>query len=330
MSYGLPYMGSKNAIAKYIVDQLPAGARLVDLFCGGCAITDYAMKKTEKYGSFLINDLNTMVTETYLKALAGGFRGEDRWIGREEYFRLLDTDPYAYFCFTFGARQDGCSYAYNKELEPYKRALHYIVCWNNYGPMEELCPSVCPKIHEFIDGETDRRQRRIKSGKAVAEHVKETGDPEYAKSNAMFRAIKKKGDTIESLQSLESLERLQRIENIERMDRLQSLEHPAPSIEATNTDYRQYEHRAGDVVYCDPPYGFECKGYEKAGKFDTPAFWEWVRTRDYPVYVSEYGAPEDFVSVWAREKKCKLNCNKSISTVEHLFLHRRFTAPEAP
>jgi hypothetical protein len=273
MSYGLPYMGSKNAIAKYIVDRLPAGARLVDLFCGGCAITDYAMKKTEKYGSFLINDLNTMVTETYLKALAGGFKNEDRWIGREEYFRILDTDPYAAFCFTFGNKQDDHSYVYSKELEPYKRALHYIVVWNDYGPMEELCPAVCPKIHEFLDSETDRRQRRIKCGKAVAEHVKETGDPEYAESNAMSRVI-----------NLEALERLQ---SLERLERLQGPEHSATAIEATNTDYRQYEHRAGDVVYCDPPYVCEYGEYEKAGNFNTPAFWEWVRTRDYPVYVSE-------------------------------------------
>lgn len=314
MSYGLPYMGSKNAIAKYIVGQLPAGDRLVDLFCGGCAVTDYAMKKTEKYGSFLINDLNTMVTETYLKALAGGFRDEDRWIGREEYFRILDTDPYAFFCFTFGGTQDHPSYAYSEALEPYKRALHYIIFWNDYGPMEELCPAVCPKIHEFLDSETDHKQRRIKCGKAVAEHVKETGDPEYAKSNAMFRSIKKGGITIPCLQSLEALERLQGIEQ------------PAPAIEITNIDYRQYEHRAGDVVYCDPPYICEYGNYKKAGKFDTPAFWEWVRTRDYPVYVSEYSAPEDFVSVWHREKKCKMNCNKVKSTVEHLFLHRRFTA----
>lgn len=326
MSYGLPYMGSKNAIAKYIVDQLPAGARLVDLFCGGCAVTDYAMKKTEKYGSFLINDLNTMVTETYLKALAGGFRDEDRWIGREEYFRILDTDPYAFFCFTFGVRQDGCSYAYSKELEPYKRALHYIIFWNNYGPMEELCPAVCPKIHEFIDSETDRRQRRIKSGKAVVEHVKEVGDPEYAKSNAMFRAIKKRSNLLESLERLERLQNLECLQSLEALERLQSLEHQAPAIEASNIDYRQYEHRAGDVVYCDPPYVCEYVNYRIVGKFDTPAFWEWVRTRDYPVYVSEYSAPEDFVSIWHREKKCSMNDKKVKSTVEHLFLHRRFTA----
>lgn len=34
MTYGLPYLGSKNRIADFIVDTLPRGNRLVDL-CGG-------------------------------------------------------------------------------------------------------------------------------------------------------------------------------------------------------------------------------------------------------------------------------------------------------
>ena len=35
--YGLPYIGSKSAIADWVIDHLPPGGTLVDLFCGGCA-----------------------------------------------------------------------------------------------------------------------------------------------------------------------------------------------------------------------------------------------------------------------------------------------------
>lgn len=38
MNYGLPYKGSKNRIAKKILDVLPAAPVLYDVFCGGCAI----------------------------------------------------------------------------------------------------------------------------------------------------------------------------------------------------------------------------------------------------------------------------------------------------
>ena len=38
-NYGVPYKGSKNKIAKQIIDFLPSGGTLYDLFAGGCAIT---------------------------------------------------------------------------------------------------------------------------------------------------------------------------------------------------------------------------------------------------------------------------------------------------
>lgn len=43
MNLGLPYMGSKNKIARKIIDVLPSGSAFVDLFCGGCAVTHAAM-----------------------------------------------------------------------------------------------------------------------------------------------------------------------------------------------------------------------------------------------------------------------------------------------
>lgn len=77
-----------------------------------------------------------------------------------------------------------------------------------------------------------------------------------------------------------------------------------PQIEYTEKDYRDYEHREGDVVYCDPPY----KGVQKyTGKtFDHEAFYDWVRTREYPVYFSEYSAPEDFVPIFQKQVPMKM------------------------
>lgn len=308
MSYGLPYKGSKSGIVKDLVAVLPGGERLVDLFCGGCAVTDYAMKKTGKYREFLVNDLDTMLPATYLKALRGGFAGEDRWISREEFYRLRDEDPYVSLCFSFG--NDCKTYMYCHDIEPYKEAIHSIVFWEDYGKMEALCPAVVETAHEYCDGK-DRKGRRLAFGKAVTAHVKATGSVEYWQSNPMFR-----------LQSLERLERLQSLEHMERLERFDGIM-PDSFITATNTDYRDYAHEEGDVVYCDPPYA--STNQYKAGDFDSAAFWEWARTRDYPVYVSEYSAPVDFVSVWSKEKRSLINDKKqSALRVEHLFVHRRF------
>ena len=356
MSYGLPYKGSKSGIVKDLVAALPGGERLVDLFCGGCAVTDYAMKKTGKYREFLVNDLEPMLPATYLRALRGGFAGEDRWISREEFHRLKDVDPYVSLCFSFGNNRK--TYLYGPDIEPYKEAIHSIVFWEDYGKMEALCPAVVETAHEFCDGK-DRKGRRLAFGKAVAAHVKAMGSVEYWQSNPMFRAVKVKwseerrgissaqwnrGSPLENLERLERLESLRDdtrpLQNLEELDclkslqsltnleRLQSLERldgirQDSFITATNSDYREYAHEEGDVVYCDPPYA-NTDGY-RSGDFDSVAFWEWARTRDYPVYVSEYSAPDDFVSIWSKEKRSLFNGKKqSTLKVEHLFVHRRF------
>lgn len=343
-SWGLPYMGSKNSIAKDVVDALPGGERLVDLFAGGCSITDCALKNTDKFSRFLVNDLNGWSPKTYVKALAGGFNGEERWISRQDFFRLKDTDPYVKLCFSFGNNIK--TYMYNTELEPYKRALHHIIFWEDYIPMGVICPQVVDIIKEYCKGK-DRKGRRLASGYAVADHVKQKGSVEYWQSNPMFRAVKVKwskerrglkGSELANnslkdivpksiLESLEGLERLQSLQSLQSLERIQSIVQHDSKIETSSISYADYEYREGDVVYCDPPYK-NTNGY--GIKFDSDAFWKWARTRDYPVYVSEYQAPSDFVSIWSKEKRVLLN-GESLTAprTENLFVQKRF-ADETP
>ena len=356
-AWGLPYMGSKNSIAKYIVNALPSGERLVDLFAGGCAITDYALKNTNKFSRFLVNDLNGWSPQTYVKALAGGFKDEERWISRQDFFRLKDTDPYVNLCFSFGNNLK--TYMYNPAIEPYKRALHHIIFWEDYIPMGVICPQVVDIIKEYCKGK-DRKGRRLASGYAVADHIKQKGSVEYWQSNPMFRSVKIKWsperrgmkgselannamkdistksilqslERLESLESLERLERLERLQSLERLERLQniadmteraSLSPQDMFIKTSNISYADYAYRDGDVVYCDPPY----KNTKDYGiKFDNDAFWEWARTRNYPVYVSEYQAPEDFVSICNKEKRALLNSESPTAPrTEHIFVHKKF------
>lgn len=95
-------------------------------------------------------------------------------------------------------------------------------------------------------------------------------------------------------------------------------------IDFTQFDYRDYQHEEGDVVYCDPPYIGTAK-YD-GRKFDHDDFWEWVRTRDYPVYVSEYNAPDDFVCVWEKEVPKKMAGGRSAKqkSIEKVFVHNKW------
>ena len=337
MSFGLPYKGSKSAIAKDIIAALPEGNRLVDLFCGGCAITDYAMKKTDKFNRFLINDIDERNPKTYMRALNGMFRNEDRWISRQDFFKLKETDDYVRLCFSFG--NSGKTYMYGPQIEPYKRAIHHIVFWEDYAPMEELCPAVVKIIHEYCD-DKDRKGRRLALGKAVSAHVKAVGSLDYWQSNPMFRAVKIKWsedrrgmsscqwnrgsplENLESLERLQSMQSLQSLESLERLERLERMERQNVQIVASVDDYRNYVYQDDDVVYCDPPYA---NTYKYTVDFDNEGFWQWCRTRNFPVYISEYRAPEDFISVWSKEKRRLFSSsNLSANAIEHLFLHKKW------
>ena len=120
--YGAPYMGSKSKIAEDILAILPRGKRFVDLFGGGFAMTHCAML-SGKYEEFYYNELNPLVVDMIKKAIAGEYKNERRWIDRETFYNLKDTDGYVKLCWSFG--NNGGSYLYAKEIEPWKKALHY-------------------------------------------------------------------------------------------------------------------------------------------------------------------------------------------------------------
>lgn len=87
-------------------------------------------------------------------------------------------------------------------------------------------------------------------------------------------------------------------------------------------DYRDMPIPSGSVVYCDPPYADTTDGYSTE-RFDSVAFWDWVRSmegRGHPVFVSEYAAPSDFVSVAAFPKKVTMDKRNGYQDrTEHLW-----------
>ena len=117
MRYGVPYRGSKNKIADWVVDHLPDGKTLVDLFAGGCAVTHAAIL-AGKWENFIINDLGD-APEVFENAVKGKYANEKRWISREDFFKLKDSDPYVSIVWSFGNnRRD---YLYGKGIEPIKK-----------------------------------------------------------------------------------------------------------------------------------------------------------------------------------------------------------------
>ena len=133
-NYGLPYMGSKSMIAEWVVEQLPRAAHFYDLFVGGGAVTHAAMA-AGRYTDYYINDITESV-QLFAAAVRGGYRDEKRWISREDFSALKDTDPYVRLCWSFG--NDQKSYMYSKVIEPWKRAYWEAVVFGDFTLFDEI------------------------------------------------------------------------------------------------------------------------------------------------------------------------------------------------
>lgn len=153
MKYGLPYKGSKNKLAERIVRLLPKRTNLVDLFCGGCAVSHAALVMG-KYEHIHINDLNWMAPTLFIDALNGKYNNDTRWISREDFFRLRDTDPYVAVVWSFGNNMR--SYLYSQEIEPLKKAIHYAIFFSDYSLGKALGHDL-----SFIDPIKDVQRRYV-------------------------------------------------------------------------------------------------------------------------------------------------------------------------
>ena len=134
-NYGFPYKGSKNRLAEKIVKLFPDAENFYDLFCGGCAITHRALIEN-RWKNFLINDIDSRCPKLFFDAINGKFKNETRWISREDFNNLKDDDAYVAFCWSFGNTGNG--YLYSKEIEPWKKALHYARLFDDFSLFEEM------------------------------------------------------------------------------------------------------------------------------------------------------------------------------------------------
>ena len=230
-SFGVPYQGSKNRLAKELVALLPSGERFVDLFAGGCAMTHAALASW-KYDCALTNDkFPVRGVDLFKMAVVGDFDDPKylRIVSYDEFYERRYIDPWmiAIFGFNFTTL-----YFAGKNSQAGK-----LISKNNITDIITLAQFGC----KFP---------------------------------------------------------------IQRLNRLRKLKGcvDLTKVEFAQMDYTDYEFREGDVVYCDPPYKNTENYRHTKEKFDHDRFWEWVRTRDYPVYVSEYSAPDDFVSIFEKKR----------------------------
>ena len=256
MKFGMPYMGSKNSIAAWIVNQLPPARHFYDVFGGGGAIT-HAAVLSGKYRHVHYNELNPLVCKGFEMAINGGFKDETRWISREDFFRLRNTDPYAAICFSFGNNLR--DYIYGKDIEDYKRALHYLIFFDERKDFERYFD-----LSDFeFSSETDLDKRYSEIKPIIKQ-----------------KSIRRKLEA----EHIERQRRLIELQGLEGLMRLQGLE----GLSVTCGSYNAMKFEPDSIVYCDPPYE-DTRTYTGNDEvsFDTDEFLNWAKNQTVPVFISE-------------------------------------------
>lgn len=331
MKYGLPYKGSKNKLAERIVHLLPKRTHLIDLFCGGCAVSHAALLMG-KYEHIHINDINWMCPTLFIDALNGKYNDENRWISREDFFRLKDTDPYVAVVWSFGNNLR--DYLYSKEIEPLKKAIHYAMFFSDYSLGKELGHDL-----SFIDPIPDLQKRYL----AVKHYFNRLGHFQQQSfggaesTNAVNgsngttqhqspelggqKRVVQIGDTRKTykrpseLQHMECINRVSQFKKKNTHRTSRALCANGASCIACNTesdstacpdirggqvlpitssvlDYESVEIPEDSVIYCDIPYE-NTNVYNKTEGFGYERFYNWCERQTQPVFISSYQMPAD-------------------------------------
>ena len=318
MQYGLPYKGSKNFIAEWVVSHFPDKTNFYDLFAGGCGVTHAALLK-KNFQHYFVNDI-LEVPRLFVDAINEKYKNERRWISREDFFKLKDSDLYVRYCWSFG--NDGRSYLYGQEIEPYKKACHYAIVFDEWELLKKMCPEVWEVAFDAMHKEKDIKQRRLKFAPAIVKELKRLNDWDLVQNNPLYKSCQFKGNKqLPKLQSLQSLERLERLQSLGRLESLESLQR----VIVSQKSYADIEIFPDSLIYCDIPYkntnGYDNKNNKSS--FDYDLFYSWCLKQKEPLIISEYNMPEgDFIELDQRKKQNTLSATANNTVIEKLYIPR--------
>lgn len=278
---------------------------------GGCAVTDCAMR-SGKWDKFIINDIDIRPLRAFTKGIMGLYDNETRWISREDFFRLKDTDEYVACCFSFGT--DYRTYCYGKNVEPYKKALHYAIVYRDYSLIEKYGLDCTP-----LDNIETIHDRRIGFRKLVLDKYLKENKIGKKGSHYYFKEYNGVNSNIEQLQNIECCEQLKRLQSLKGLSRLQNIER-WDYLAVYNKNYYEVDIPDNATIYCDIPY----RGTNKYdGSLDYNKFYDWALSQKQQVFISEYNMPEQFTCIAEKEIKSLMSAStNSISKTEKIFVNR--------
>lgn len=280
MAFGVPYQGSKNIIAKWVCEHIPECDCLVDVFAGGCAVTD-AFLSTRAGARVVANDLNPIGVQLYNEALLGEYAAKPTWVSREEFHRLKSISPYVALCWSFSSNRK--TYMYSQEREILCHAAHRAVVDSDFSELSSINPDLAEQF--------ERASADI---------------PDIKHKHWVFAAMAQ--GKIDHIDHLDRWERLRTKLDIEKVSRLTIF----------TCDYRELTLPDKAVIYCDPPY-LNTENYGVQFDTQSFLDWAVEVGKSHRILISEYAIDDPrFISVAERYRRSTFGAGR-IPRTERLF-----------
>lgn len=311
-------MGSKDKIALEIIKCIPKATHFYDLFGGGFSITHaMLLKRPKDFEHFHFNEIRPGICELIKDSIDGKYSYDvfkPEFISRAMFFEKLDKDTYVKMIWSFG--NDGKTYLFGPDIEPYKKSMHNAIVFNEF---DELAKKTLG-MDKFKKGFSVKDKRLFLRNKIDQYRVKKV--PEFLwkfldeKSLEIVRK-NKNPKHLGRLQQLQQLEQLERLQKLERLERLQKLER----INFYSNSYEKVPILDDSIIYCDPPYVGTA---DYGNKFDHKKFYDWAAENKNPVFISEYTMPDKRLkAVFSIKKRSLLSSDKNLKIKhEKIFVNK--------
>ena len=146
--FGLPYHGSKSRISEWVVEHLPAAPVLVDIMCGGGAVS-HAAVLAGKWDRVVLNDVNGMA-DVFMRAARGEYADYSFVPDREQFNAMKGSDPLVSLLYSFG--NDRTTYLWSRELEPVKLTASRMLSAGTLHERRRYWLEFCRALYAYVDG----------------------------------------------------------------------------------------------------------------------------------------------------------------------------------
>ena len=284
MVYGLPYKGSKNAIAERIVSALPSGTNFCDCCCGGGAISQ-AAALSGKFKTVTGYDINkaiiALLDATMVKGGVIDYEHKVLPVTKSEFYESRDRnetldDFLNRYIASFGF--NGMEYLWGDNRVALKTLQHRAIS--------------APTLDERRESIRDLLNRICKSNLSDSD--------------------------LRNLCNVEQATNLMRFKNVEDCMQSSKIKTKLQFICSSMFDipFEKY-----DVLYFDPPYS-GTKGYNGLpfSQLMFKTLLQVLIAQGKTVFVSEYQAPDTgFVEILAVKKMMTQDSKRNITVQEKLF-----------